>query len=248
MYRHDIAQVNVISKPTVIKHERFAPYVDVVANVAGRNPSAVADEVNARLAKISFPLEYHPELLGEFAERVEVRNRMLAIGLACLIGTFLLLQACLRSWALATVTTGAMLVFAAGGVLMVALSGGSITTGSMIGLLVVLEISARHNVMLLSGWQSLGRDTGQGLDAQAVRLGSQAKVAPLLSSVLATFALMIPIIAGGSMAGLEIVRPMAIIIVGGVIASTRISLLVLPALYLRAGARSERQPELVLTA
>jgi Cu/Ag efflux pump CusA len=90
----DVAAVSIVSTPTVIRHEQIAPYVDVVANVAGRSPGAVADEVEDKLEAISFPLEYHPEILGEYAERQSAERRMLGAGLAAVAGIFLLLQAC----------------------------------------------------------------------------------------------------------------------------------------------------------
>ena len=95
--------MSIVSTPTVIEHERIAPYVDVVANVAGRDPGSVADEVEDRLEKIQFPLEYHPELLGEYAERESAQQRMLGVAAAALIGIFLLLQACFGSWRLALI-------------------------------------------------------------------------------------------------------------------------------------------------
>ena len=67
----DVADVRLVPTQTVLRHERIAPYVDVVANVAGRDAGSVADEVDDRLEKIRFPLEYHPELLGESARTAD---------------------------------------------------------------------------------------------------------------------------------------------------------------------------------
>ena len=75
----DVADVKMVSTPMVIRHEAIAPYVDVVANVAGRDPGSVIDEVEDKLEEIKFPLEHHPELLGEYAERDEVGGRRDAI-------------------------------------------------------------------------------------------------------------------------------------------------------------------------
>jgi Cu/Ag efflux pump CusA len=111
----DVADVNMVSTPMVIRHEAIAPYVDVVANVAGRDPGAVVDEIDDRLENIQFPLEYHPELLGEYAERESAQERMLGIAAAALIGIFLLLQACFQSWRLALIAFLALPVSVAGG-------------------------------------------------------------------------------------------------------------------------------------
>src|SRR5499426_1719531 len=123
----DVAEVSIVPTPTVIRHERIAPYVDVVANVTGRNPAAVADEIEDRLEKIKFPLEYHPELLGEDTERQLAEARIVSAAIAALIGIFLLLQACFQSWRLAFVAFLALPVSLAGGVLG-ALAGGGVVS------------------------------------------------------------------------------------------------------------------------
>ncbi|MFZ2652665.1 MAG: efflux RND transporter permease subunit [Burkholderiaceae bacterium] len=242
----DVAKLQMVSTPSVIRHEAIAPYVDVVASVAGRDFGSVMDEVEDRLDKIKFPLEYHPEILGEYAERQSVQRRMLGVGIACLIGIFLLLQACFRSWAQAAVGFLAIPVAAAGGVLAVALSGGVMSLGSIIGFLAVLGIAARNAVLLISAYHDLEKH--QAFDLGAVLRGSRERLAPMLASSAATIGAMLPIIVFGRVPGLEIVGPTAIVILGGVVASTLFTLFVLPALYSQVRARAPRQPDLRLAA
>jgi len=137
----DVADVSVRATPTVIRHERIAPYVDVVANVAGRDPGAVAGELEERLRKMSFPLEHRAELLGEFVERAQAKQRAVGIVAAALIGIFLLLQACFRSWGLAVAGFLSLVASIAGGVLAASLAGVESSLGSMVGLLAVLGIA-----------------------------------------------------------------------------------------------------------
>jgi CzcA family heavy metal efflux pump len=236
----DVASVNVVGTPTVIRHERFAPYVDVVANVSGRNPSAVADEVREKLAKVPFPLEYHPELLGEYAERIDARNRTLGVALVAMIGILLLLQACFQNWRLALIGLAAMLGATAGGVLAAAMAGGVVTLGSIVGLLAVLGIAARQNVQMIGSCQAL-----EGA-ADSLRAAARGHLMPILTSSVATIAALLPILFGGAIPGFEIVRPTAIVIAGGLLASTLLTLFVVPALIQRAGAAARRAPDLAL--
>ena len=119
----DVAEVSIVSTPTVIRHEAIAPYVDVVANVVGRDLKSVNQDVENRLQKVTFPLEYHPEILGEYAERVDAQKGIIAEAVAAVIGIFLLLQACFRSWRLALVVFLTLPVAIIGGVLATLLSG-----------------------------------------------------------------------------------------------------------------------------
>ncbi len=243
----DIATLKMVSTPSVIKHEAISTYVDVVANVAGRSFSSVADEVEDKLEKIQFPLEYHPELLGEYAETQSAQRRMVGAGIACLIGIFLLLQACFGSWRQALVGFSAIPVAAAGGVLAVLVSGGVMSLGSIIGFLAVLGVAARNVVLLLKGLQRL-EDEGVAFGPELVLRGARERLTPMLASAAAIIGALLPIIAFGRIPGLEIVGPTAIVMLGGVVASTLFTLFVVPALYALARARAPRQADLGLAA
>ncbi len=242
----DIADVSITSTPTVIKHEGRAPYVDVVANVEGRDPSAVARDVVKRLASVDFPLEYHPEMLGEYAQRASTSQRMLGVVAAVLAGIFLLLQACFRNWTLAGVAFAALLASVAGGVLAAAGAGGVVSLGSVVGLLAVLGIAARQNVMLIDGLQRLERE---GVQRTAGRLGlvlqgTGQRLSSILAAFAATSAALLPIIVAGRIPGLEVVHSTALVMVGGLAVSTLVTLFVVPMLYLLVGSGARRDIEL----
>jgi Cu/Ag efflux pump CusA len=244
----DIADVAVTSTPTVMKHEGRAPYVDVVMGVDGRDPSAVVKDVAQRLATVNFPLEYHPELLGEYASKGQAWQRLAGVVLAVAIGIFLLMQASLRNWALAGVGCCAMVASVAAGVLVAGLSGGVVTLGSMVGFLAVLAIAARHNVMMLSDLQALEHQDPTRPRLEVILQATRARLPSLLTGVAATVAALLPIVVmsavGGGLAGLEVVRPTAIIIVGGVVASALLTLLVVPTLYMMVVSPARRDIEL----
>jgi Cu/Ag efflux pump CusA len=244
----DIADVAVTSTPTVMKHEGRAPYVDVVMGVDGRDPSAVVKDVAQRLGTVNFPLEYHPELLGEYASKGQAWQRLAGVVLAVAIGIFLLMQASLRNWALAAVGCGAMVASVAAGVLVAGLSGGVVTLGSMVGFLAVLAIAARHNVMMLSDLQALEHQDPTRPRLEVILQATRARLPSLLTGGAATVAALLPIVVmsaiGGGLAGLEVVQPTAIIIVGGVLASALLTLLVVPTLYMMVVSPARRDIEL----
>ncbi|WP_010099811.1 efflux RND transporter permease subunit [Burkholderia ubonensis] len=231
----DVADVSIVPVPTVIRHERIAPYVDVVANVSGRDAGSVTREVDARLKKIAFPLEYHPEVLGEYAERSAAQRRMLGVAAAAMIGIFLLLQACFRSWRLAWVAWLALPASLVGGVLATALAGGVISLGSIVGFLAVLGIAARNAVMLIKHYQHLEAQPEQPSGLDLVARGAREQLLPILASSAAIIAALLPMVLFGAVPGLEIAQPMAIVVIGGLLASTLITLFVMPVLYLLAG-------------
>jgi Cu/Ag efflux pump CusA len=233
----DIADVRLVSTPTVLRHERIAPYIDVVANVAGRDAGSVADEVEDRLEKIKFPLEYHPELLGETTERQSAQRHMMGVAIAALIGIFLVMQACFSSWRLGLIAFVGLPVSIAGGILAVLVSGAVVSLGSIVGFLAVLGISARNAIMLVDHYQYLEAKEGVPFGPGLVVRGAGERLSSVLGGSIAIVAALLPIIAFRLSAGLEIVQPTAVVIVGGLIASTLFTLFVMPALYILAGSK-----------
>lgn len=240
----DVADVSIVSTPTVIRHERIAPYADVVANVAGRDQRAVVEEVEDRLEHIAFPLEYHPEILGEYAERQVAAQRMLGVAAAAVIGIFLLLQACFHSWRLALIAFLALPAAIAGGLLAVIASGATISLGSIVGFLAVLGISARNGVELINHYQRLEREEGVPFGLELVLRGTRERLSPIVASAAAIIAALLPIVLLGWRPGLEIVQPTVFVIIGGLIAATLATLFIIPALYLLTGSAAQREPDL----
>ncbi len=240
----DVAKVGIKSAPTVIRHEAISPYVDVVANVVGRDLGSVTRDVESRLTKVSFPLEYHPEILGEYAERIDAQDRILGVTIAAVIGIFLLLQACFGSWRLATIGFLALPAALVGGVLAAFAGGGVITLGSLVGLLAVIGIAARNGILLINHYQQLERRDGESFGLALVLRGARERLSPILASTAAIIGALLPMVFLGHVPGLEITQPTAIVILGGLIASTLLTLFVIPALYLSVGSKAERQADL----
>jgi Cu/Ag efflux pump CusA len=212
----------------------------VVANVSGRDAGSVADEVEDRLEKIKFPLEYHPELLGESTERAKAQGRMLGVAIASLIGIFLLLQACFGSWWLGLIAFAGLPAAVAGGVLAVLLTGGVTSLGSIVGFLAVLGIASRNAVALINRYQHLETQEQVPFGLDLVIRGARELLSPILTGSIAIVAALLPIFFFAQGPGLEIVQPTAVVIVGGLIASTLFTLFVMPALYLLAGSKVDR--------
>jgi Cu/Ag efflux pump CusA len=242
----DVADVRIESVPTVIRHDGIAPFVDVVANVSGRDLGSVSREVESRLQTVEFPLEYYPQILGEYAEQQDAQQRTLGLAIAALIGIFLLLQASLRSWRLALVAFLALPASMVGGVLAAYAGSGVLTLGSIVGFFAVLGIAARNGILLINHYQRLEGQEGMPFGLDLVLRGARERLSPILASSTAIIAALLPIVVLGQIPGLEFVQPTAIVIVGGVVVSTLVTLFVIPALYLVVGSGADRQPNLGL--
>ena len=245
-----VADVSTRPSPTIIKRDSAQRYVDVEANVSGRSLAAVTTDVEDRLANADFPLEYHAEVVGQTTTGQEINLvRVVGFSLAAVIAIFLLFQAAFRSWRLAGLAFLTLPVALVGGALAALIDGATLSLGSLVAFLGLLGIASRNGVMLIDRFQRLRLDEAQAFGAELVRRGARDRLAPTLTVAVATAAVVLPFVIMGNAAGLEIVHPMAIVLLGGLITTTLLSLFVLPVLYLRfgAGARPEPVDEMSLT-
>jgi CzcA family heavy metal efflux pump len=240
----DVANVRLVPSVTEIRRDAVARYIDVAVDVRGRDLGSVGDEIEDRLKEIRFPLEYRAELLGEYAERDAAEDRLVAYAIAAAIGIFLLLQVFFRSWRLSTVVFLTLPVALVGGVLIVLLmNGGVLSFGAMAGFIAVMGIVVRNSLMLISRYRMLERE-GADFGAEVIERATRERSAPIVMTAVTTALALVPLAVFGNIAGLEIVHPMVIVILGGLVTATMYALAGVPALYMLFGAA--REPELDL--
>ena len=266
----DLAHVRMGTGPTVINREAVARYIDVTADVKGRDLGGVGRDVQKVLGQVHFPQEYRAELLGGPAERLASQERVLAYAIAALIGIYLLLQIVCNSWRVAVLVMLMLPLSMVGGAAAALASGGTISYGSMLGFIALLAIAARSCVLLVRRYQQLGiktkaepldpevaafrdqfneatplNDVGgfDRISAELVLAGTCQRFVPLLASTAAILLACLPFVLTDAGAGFEILRPMAIVISGGLVTTALVNLYVLPALYLWLNA--EPLPDIV---
>jgi Cu/Ag efflux pump CusA len=235
----DVADVRIGPNPAMIRHESIATYLDVTADVAGREVGAVADEIDGLLEQVDFPLEHHAALLGGFQEQQADRTRLLTVTVAGALAIFLLLQAAFASWRLAVLTFLALALALVGGVVAALATTGTLTLGSIAGLIGVLGLAARGVLVLVRDYRRLERTEGTPFGAELVLRGTRDLLAPTLLSGLAAAAVLAPIVVVGGVPGFEIVHPMAVVVLGGLLTTMLVTLFVVPVLYLRFGSVSD---------
>ncbi len=236
----EVADVRVAANPTVLRHEAVSNYLDVSADIAGRDTGAVIDDVHVALAGVEFPLGHHAELRGAASDTDASSSRFPAVALAAALAIFLLLQAAFTSWRLAILAFAVLAAALSGGVLLAFGVGETIGLGVLVGSLAVLGLAARGVVLLVRQYQHLERDGAETFGDELVLRGTQERLLPTVVSALGTIVALTPLAAMGDVAGLEIARPMAIVMLGGVLTSTLLVLFVLPALYRMHGFVAER--------
>jgi Cu/Ag efflux pump CusA len=238
----DVARVRIVPASSEIKHDAVKRYIDVTADVEGRALPAVAGDISKRIGQLQFPLEYHAEVQGDFAQYAIARERLLTFAIAAAIGIFFLLQAAFASWRLATLAFLSLPAALLGGVLVVAGTGGTLSMGALAGLLAVFAIAICNKLVLVHRFQQLERSEGEAFGAGLVLRGAREVLPAILLATLASVATVLPALFSGG-AGLEMVQPMALVLLGGLVTGTVLDLFLMPAMFLGLGVRSAQEPD-----
>ena len=122
--------------------------------------------------------------------------------------------------------------------------GGVLSLGSLVGFFTVFGIAARNGILMINRFQHLEQHEGETFGPALVLRGARERLAPILMTALTTALALVPLVVAGNIPGQEIEYPLAIVILGGLVTSTLLNLLVVPALYLRFG---KSKKEMALT-
>jgi Cu/Ag efflux pump CusA len=241
----EVADVRLVDSPDVIEREGVFRRVDVTAEVAGRSRSAVAADVERAISGIDFPLEYRAELLDDSAEQEASQRRSLYLAVFTGLAMLLVLQACFGSWRLGTAFFFSLPLALSGGMLAAVAMDGPVTIGAVLGLLTVLGIVARNGIVLVKGYQVLERREGKPFGVPLVVEGARDRLAPTLMTAVATALVFLPVVVLGSRPGYELLHPLGVTVLGGLVTGTLVSLFLVPLLYLlMATSRSETEQDI----
>ena len=235
-----VADARIVPGPAVIERQAVSRYLDVTANVEGRDAGAVKGDIEQALQGIRFPPESHAEV---FASVGQPKGRLISIAIAALIGIIVLVQALFGSWRLAAVSVVLLPVALTGGLLAALAGGGTLSFGSYIGLLAVLALAARNVILLMSRYRELEHDAGEAFGTELVLRGAGERLVPVVTTAITAAIVLLPLVIGGSRAGYEVGHPLAVVVLGGLLTTTFVVLFVLPSLYLRFGAVAEPESE-----
>jgi Cu/Ag efflux pump CusA len=236
----DVADVRQVDNDAVIRHESVMRFVELTADVSGRDVADVTRDVEALVAATEFPLNHHGEVLDGYADRQADRLQAIAmVGLALVI-IFLLFQSAFRSWRVAALALAAVPVASVGVLLGTLVTGGDITLGVITGALAVLGLSCRALLHTLGGLLDLERREEAGLTPELVARATGERFAPMLASAVGTTALLLPAAVAVGATGFDVLRPAALAFIGGMVTTTVVVLFVIPALHLRLGSGPDR--------
>ncbi|WP_022696754.1 efflux RND transporter permease subunit [Euryhalocaulis caribicus] len=237
-----VARVQREAGPNMINRENVQRKMVVMANVAGRDLLSVVNDIQDGIASsVAVPSGYHIEYGGQFQSASSASRSLSVLGALVIVGIFLLLYTAFSSVADALLVMLNLPLALIGGVVGVFVSGGVLSVASIIGFITLFGIATRNGVMMIAHIRHL-IETGEESDfRKAVERGATERLIPILMTAISAGLALIPLALSAGEPGSEIQAPMAIVILFGLLTSTALNMVVVPALYYRFGAQKLRR-------
>jgi Cu/Ag efflux pump CusA len=225
----------------LVSREDVQRKIVVMANVAGRDLQSVVKEIQGKVAAgVKLPAGYHIEYGGQFESAAEATRILSLLGVAVIIGVYLLLFMAFRSSRDALLVMLNLPLALIGGVAGMYVAGGILSIATLIGFITLFGIATRNGVMLVAHVRHLNEVEGVKDAVTAVVQGATERLVPILMTALAAGFALIPLALSAGQPGSEIQAPMATVILFGLLSSTILNMFVVPSLLLRFGTIRDR--------
>lgn len=235
----EVSNVYPGTGPNMINREDMQRRIVVSANTEGRDLGSVVGEIQKRLSeKIELPKGYFIKLGGQFESQQTASQRILFLGLLSLSGIFLVLYIHFRSWILSLQVMLNVPLALIGSIAAIYLTERVLSVATLVAFITLCGISTRNGILLISHYLHLMKEEGEDFDRKMVVRGSLERLVPVLMTASTAALALIPLLLSQGDPGKEILYPVAVVIVGGLISSTLLDLIVTPTIFLKFGKRA----------
>ncbi len=224
-----LADVQMIEGPAQISRQDGNRRIGIEMNITGRDIGGFVAEAKQKIKEqVKLPAGYYLTWGGQFENQQRAMKKLMIIGPVAIGMILLLLYVTFRSIRLALLVISNLPFALIGGVFALFISGQYLSVPASVGFVVLFGVAVLNGLVLVSRISQL-RDEGLELQ-EAIRKGTLDRLRPvMMTASIAIFSLIPMLIAGG--AGSEIQKPLATVVVGGLVTSTLLTLLIIPSVY-----------------
>lgn len=234
-----IATVEYTSTTNTISHENTQRRIVISCNVQDRDLGTTVTEIQETIAKeVKLPEGYFIEYGGQFESQQSASKLIFFLGLFAVAGIFLVLFSHFRSWRIVTQIMLNIPLALVGSVIAVMLTGGTFSVATMVGFITLTGIASRNGIMMISHYLHLVEHEGEQFGREMIIRGSLERLVPVLMTALVAALALIPLTMDSQASGKEILYPVAVVILGGLISSTLMDMIVTPVVFHRFGKKA----------
>lgn len=228
-----VAKIDYGTGPNTINRENVSRLIVVSANVNGRDLGSVIRDIRSQVKQqVQLPAGYYVQYGGQFESQERATQTLLLSGILAFVAITILIYFAVKSIPATIMIMINLPLAMVGGVFSVALGGGIISVASMVGFITLFGVATRNGLLLVDNYN---RKLAEGVPLKEVLVeGSMERLVAILMTALSSALGMVPLTIGSG-AGKEILQPLAVVVLGGLVTSTALTLLVLPALYSQFG-------------
>jgi len=237
-----VADVSYEPGPNTVNHENTQRRITISMNVAGRDLGSTVKEVQQKIQQqVKLPTGYYLTYGGQFQSQQEASSKILWLSIFSFIGIFLVLYSHFKSGLMVAQIMLNIPLALIGSVAAVLLTGGTLSIASLVGFITLTGIASRNGIMMISHYLHLVEKEGEEFSDHMIVRGSLERLVPVLMTALVAALALVPLTLDKSAAGKEILYPVAVVILGGLLSSTLLDIVVTPVVFRLLGRRALAQ-------
>ncbi len=234
-----LADVRESKGPNIINRENVQRRIVVQANVSGRDLGAVVTEIQKKInEQVHLPTGFFISYEGQFQSQQEATRLIGILSIVTLATMFLVLYSHFRS----TMIVGQILLNIPlafiGGLALTYFMVGKVSIATLVGLITLAGIASRNTIMMISHYIHLMEHEGEKFDEHMIVRGSLERLVPVTMTAAVAGLALIPLVLAAGQPGKEILYPVAVVILGGLISSTLLDMAVTPAVFYKFGRKA----------
>ena len=235
----DIASVYQSMGPNMINRENLQRRIVISANTQGRDLGSIVRDIQRKLDQdIQLPQGYYILLEGQFKSQQEATRLIVIFGLLSLAGIVGLLYVQFRSWALVLQIMLNVPLALIGSVVAIYITERQFSVATLIAFITLCGIASRNGIMMISHYIHLARYEGETFTKEFIYRGARERLVPVLMTACTAGLALVPLLLSKGEPGKEILYPVAVVIVGGLLSSTLLDLVVTPTVFYRFGKKT----------
>jgi len=234
-----LANVLESKGPNIINRENVQRRIVVSANVSSRDLGSVVGEIQKKnYANVHLPSGFFISYEGQFQSQQEATRIIGVLAIVTLAAMFLILYSHFRSWMIVSqVLLNIPLAFI-GGLTLTYLMVGKVSIATLVGLITLAGIASRNTIMMISHYIHLMEFEGEQFDEHMIVRGSLERLVPVTMTAAVAGLALIPLVLAAGQPGKEILYPVAVVILGGLLSSTLLDMAVTPAVFYKFGRKA----------